>query len=308
MTIKTIKLFVVTTIALFAGAYAALPTHAATPKTYIFGARLTASNEGSAHFKGILTAMIAAFNETNEDKISLKWYALDAEFLKAAAKSEPDIVLLNNYDVLYTVAEKYGYSVFMTSSVLGADVLKTCLYVKKDSPLKTIKDLHGATAATYDTAFEYYQLREMTGEKPEAFFSRLDPSPNGLSSIYSLAMGNTNAAFSYDANFGLLKIINPGPTKLIRILACSEKFTSLPFLYSKKTPPEFTKKILDFMKVALKSERLKQFRPMDSTFKTRFVPASNADYKSVFDIFQKAEAAGWEKDFKKWIAYSESEN
>lgn len=111
-----------------------------------------------------------------------------------------------------------------------ADISKfsSCLFVKKSDATTDIKELWDRNAVTYNTTYEYYQLREILSEPPERFFSRLDPSPNGISSLYSLAMKNVNAAFSNDLNIKLMKVDNPGPIKMIRAFTCTKPYIPIP--------------------------------------------------------------------------------
>jgi ABC-type phosphate/phosphonate transport system substrate-binding protein len=280
-------------------------SRAAEKKKYVLGIRVGMSTETDAQYKTMITDMSKIYSQNHDTVIETRWYVGDAEFMNAVKKNEPDVVFLYNYDPIYALKKIYGFSVFMTLSAFGRETPKACIYVAKNSPVKNIADLHGKTAATYNYACEYYLLRDLLGEKPEKFFGELKPVANGVSTIYELAMGSVDASFTYDVTVEMMQKNNPGPVKKIRQLACTKEFGFFPLLVSKKAPPDTIAVFNDFLGNSYKNAEFKKYQPLFKLYGMRFVPSSDADFKYIYELFNKAGDGKWKKDYDKWLTYAQ---
>ncbi len=274
-------------------------------KKYVLGIRAGISNDTDAQYKAMFGGIAKIYSVSHSIEIEPRWYGSDGEFVAAIKKREPDAIFLYSYDQLAEIKQKYGYSVFLTLISFGRPKPKACIYVRKDNPAKTIADLRGVSMATYNFKCEYFLLRDLIGNRPEEFFGSLKPLANGVSTIYSLAMGESDTSFTYDITYEMMKKSNPGPVKKIRELACTKPFGSFPMLISPDAPPETTRVFEDFLFNVHKDAAYKQYWPLFNLYKLRFVPSTDADFQPIFDLFKKANAKNWAKDFVKWIRYTQ---
>jgi len=275
---------------------------AAAEQKYLIGLRLGYGQEQDARIKSIgldfLNIMAASLNMSFEPR----WFLTDKDLLDALKTEKPDMISTFSSDLVETLIRDHGYQAFMKINLFGLDKFPTCLYVGADSKHKKIADLEQARAVTYPGEIAYFQLYDLLGKNPSEFFWTLKMSPNAISSIYAVAMGDTDAAFVDAANIEHLKVMNPGPLKKVRSIGCSKEGTFAPMMVSKTFPQTakdaIRKKIANFGKDA----DFKTYWPLAKQLKARFVPASNEDYKMMFDLADMAAKKGWDKDYRKWRA------
>ena len=244
-------------------------------------------------------------------KLTVKWYHSEKELRDAVDSEELDFVFSSSGHYL----ELFGddkYEPFLGVSILGIKKKANCIYVRKDSPYKNVKDLKNKKIVTYGDYFDYMELRKLVhGEPPEFYFERLDTVANGMSSFYALSMNEVQAAFVSNSTYKFLKVTNPGPVANIREMTCSIGWYDTPIFISTKVPENKAKKILKIFQssfdTAEKHESLKKYAPLLKAYKIKFVPLGADDFQPFYDLYREGQKKGWEIDYERWWKYAASE-
>ncbi|MFA6449910.1 MAG: PhnD/SsuA/transferrin family substrate-binding protein [bacterium] len=272
---------------------------AAEEKTYVFGMRLGYSTEMDAQNKTMYTDLVNAFSSSQGIKLNLKWFGDDNAFLKAIDKGELDLFYSGQKDFFIKHIKNYDY--LTIPYYLSQKANSYCIYANKESRFKDLNSLKGAELITEPDKFMYFLIRDLIDEKPENFFASFKSSPNEMSAVYSLALGSTDSIFTGEQVLRFLKVNNPGPTKKVAPVKCTEKILFPPVMAKKKLPDEFITKLKNYLSNAGKEESLKKYRPLMKAYKVGFSPVAAGDYDSIIALYGKGVKNGWDKDYEVWL-------
>lgn len=191
-------------------------------------------------------------------------------------------------------------------STFGSSQVKDCVYVNVASPYKTVKDLKGKVVYTYDREYAYQSLRQMVGKKPDEFF-KLRPTMDGQSMVFSVAIGQVDAAYVNSFNVAYMKASNPGPIKKIRELGCGPQVGTSPILFSAAMPEATKKKVLEKLFNFQKDPNiprdpvLRQYLGIVKIAKFSFVPSAQKDFHGLVELIRNARKNKWSADYDSWV-------
>jgi ABC-type phosphate/phosphonate transport system substrate-binding protein len=226
----------------------------------------------------------------------------EKDLYSAAKKGKVDIVFPGDDYVAYRLVKEYKFQPFLNVSFLNKKERKTCIYTKSNKNYQNIKDIKNTRINTIFESTEYIILRHIVGEDPMAFFSVMQKANAAYSVFYALSLDTCDAVFTSDSIYNAMKKTNPGPLKGVKELACAaETFPQQGFFCSKKVPKPVIERISAILKNAPKDDALKKWRPLMKSFGISFTDSSIADYKTLFQLFEKAEKRGWMKDYEQLL-------
>lgn len=270
-------------------------------ETYKIGILVNDSQQDQ-QLKVMLGDMLEFLSNSDKDNIEPVWFSESAAFLEAAKKNELDFAYTKEYDPFIVLVKEYNYTPLVTATFFGKKKLRCCMYASKESGIKGAGDIKGLRMMTYRTQDGYYPLRQLLGDtKPEEFFSELMASDAGAASLGALLEGKTDLAWVYEGNLEAMKLGNPAILKKITELMCSDAEYNAALSYRKGVSPEFVEKVRNIMLNAHSSDALQKYKPLIAKTKLRFAPVTAADFKGVFDMYEKAAKNGWVKDHEKWL-------
>jgi ABC-type phosphate/phosphonate transport system substrate-binding protein len=280
--------------------------NAAAKKAYTLGISSGGGNGLDAQLSTCISDIAKAFSLSNDEQIKVVNYNDEKKLIDAAEKNELDFIYPISFDLADRFMQQKKYTPFIAPVFFGTKQQNYCIYVKKDNTAKGINDLRDDRVTITGTAFNYYLLKVILGENPENIFSKIKTSPNGMSSIYSLAMDDSEAAMASDTTIVLLKYTNPGPIKNIRKLPslCQSFNYIMPLLRSKRVPMIFADKFNKYFGGIPKNDALKNYRPLFNMYKLSFVPVTEKDYEPILKLYREAHKNGWDKDYERWIKYA----
>lgn len=270
-------------------------------QTYRIGILVNDSTQDQ-QLKVMLTDMLDFLSKSNSDGIIPVWFSNEAAFIEAARKNELDFAYTKEYDPFIVLIKELNYTPLVTATFFGKKKLRCCMYASKDSGIKSADDIKGKRMMTYRTQDGYYPLRKLLGDtKPEDFFSQLIPSDAGAASLSAILEGKVDLAWVYEGNLYAMKLGNPSLVKNITELMCSDAEYNAALSYRKGVPMEFVEKVRNIMENAHDSDVLQKYKPLIAKTKLRFTSVTTADFKNIFQMYEKAIKNGWDKDHKKWL-------
>lgn len=219
------------------------------------------------------------------------------DFYKAIRKPGWRILQVGKREELVTAITKYQFRPIISYTFKGITNNRSCLYVRKDSPYKSIEDLKGATISMADSTFDYILLRKLVKDRPEAFFGELSANGDADSPAYAFYLKRKDALFTTLQQIEFLKMNNPGVIKGIRELVCSHDYGSLPILASPEVPQKLVPGMIDMINGIAKGEKLRHFQLFALFMKGQAVTTGFDDYKWTIDVYTKAVEDGWVDDF-----------
>lgn len=279
-------------------------SRAAAPKVTKLGFHLTQSAGQSADLKTIVEEMLKILKEREGLNLELVLFKDASEVAPALKSGSLDVLFTTDPYLFYQTAKKNGYIPFVTSAVEGRSQWNDCLIAPASSTAKTIEDIRGKNALTYGPKGEYYNLRSLLGEDPAKFFGTLRSSPNGLSMIYAMALGQADAAFVSEMNFDYLKATNPGPLKKIKIIECGKPGAKPLVMRSPKLSKEIAASLEKNLTNAHKDKDLKKFGPMFRMTKLSYKKADPKDFEHMFSVYEEYDKKGYSKDYEAWVKLS----
>jgi ABC-type phosphate/phosphonate transport system substrate-binding protein len=283
------------------------PMKAAEKKSYIFGMRFGQGTEFDSQNKTIFTDVAIAFSKTHNSNVSYMWFKSDEELIAAAEKGELDFVYTSAYDYAYKLLKGRDYiplSAPYFSKFSNNSSFSSCIYTNKLSDISEINGLKNKRLSIVLNYYSYIFIRNMTGIKPELYFSSIAGSKSDMSSIYSLALNTTDSILIADISYDFMRINNPGPTKKIKNLRCSDKIPNIPIFSSKKVPPALRNQMISFLENIYKEEQLKIYWPLFNMYGFKYAKVNINEYDQIINIYDEANKKGWDKDYEHWIKYA----
>lgn len=205
-------------------------------------------------------------------------------------------------ETVYLHSLNRPYKPFLAYSVFGKAEQRYCLYVPKNSTVKSAKDLKGKNAITYEDDWAYLMLTDLVGAPPDQFFDQLDISPGGVSTAYALSLGQVSAGLINSQAYDLMKLVNPGPLKSIRPLTCGKWYPTTPVLASSRVKPQHLEAIRkELPKVALgKDKAYSRVAPLIRRLTLAFTNLNPKALEVMKSRYQKGKASGLIQQHNKW--------
>lgn len=219
----------------------------------------------------------------------------------ALQSGQVDITFSVAESVFLRASETGRYTPVAAYEVFGQPRHQYCLHVPADSPVKNVKELKGKTVITYEDEWSYLQLTDLVGERPEQFFGRMDITPGGTSSAYGLSLKQTDAALISTAATLLMKVMNPGPLKKIRQLACGPAFPLPPLMVKKTLSQTLVKESREELLSVRGNPAYASVQPLLARLNLRFKPVNPKDYVAMLNRFAQARKSGALAHYSQWI-------
>lgn len=201
----------------------------------------------------------------------------------------------------------YGPSAFARALMQGAEVeafaqdvsadgtkgYYSVLYVKADSPFKSIQDLKGKNLGLVDpnsasgNNVPRYAMAKM-GIDPEQFFSKVVFTGSHENAIIALGQGTVDGAFNWwndERESNLMRMERKGMAKYadFRIIFKSDLIAASPWAVSTRLPADLRKAIADaFLNVHTKDPAA--FQKATDGKASPFAPTNNDNYKSIIEL------------------------
>jgi ABC-type phosphate/phosphonate transport system substrate-binding protein len=220
------------------------------------------------------------------------------KFYKALAKPGKKILMVGNREQLATVIEKYKYKPFYGYAIAGMKTIRSCFYVRNDSPFKSVKDLNGKSVVMADTVFEYALIRETLGMPPNQYFKSVKMSGDAESPAYTFFLERQDALFTTEQQVAYLKLMNPSILQNTRKLDCSRSYAFLPFLASPDISDDLAPKILNSIHKVLGSNKASKFMSLLRALKFRMYKCGLEDYESTLELYDMAVKKGWAAEYR----------
>jgi ABC-type phosphate/phosphonate transport system substrate-binding protein len=278
----------------------AVPAHAE-KQSYTFGVFWNAGDKLNTSYIIIAKDLTKAFSQSENIQLSNLYYSNLESFHDDIGTRKLDFIYANTEDD-FLLATIYGYKPFATLSIFGKEKSSHCLYVKKDSPITGLDGLAGKKLITYPHQVAYTLLRKLLQSPPEKTFSAMTTSTDAYAMVGALAAGAVDAILLVETNIDYFELVNPGPVKEIRKLACAEPQYFMPLMVSPEVSDEMLKRMETFYVNLLNNKALDKYRPLMKQINFKVIPVTEANYAQFFTLYEFAMAQGWDKDFEAWIA------
>ncbi len=196
----------------------------------------------------------------------------------------------------------------LTGKGLGRRTFRSCLYVKEDSRLTSIKDLAGEKVMLAPIAKDFYFLRKLLATPPDELGVTIVPGASGMqSNFYALSLDKVNVIFNHEIVFDFLLKTNPGPLKGIHTIACSDERPIGTIFYQPDTPKRVVDEVKRTLLNAHKDPAFKRFHPLVKMMGIKMVKPDPKEWAAELAIVTEAEAKGWDKEFERWVRLTGSE-
>ncbi len=280
----------------------ALWTGTASAKTYTIGFTTQTDQNLQAQFKTLLTDAFTLLNDSalGNTEVMLKTFPSQEALEKAAAEGTVEFLFAETGDASPRSRRQPGFDPLVTYTLFKQDSKQMCLWVSSDSPYYKTEDLRGHEALTLGTFPAYRDLRELVGEAPDRFFRQLTRSPNHMSSVYAVSLGQVDAGVLISSAIDNLQANNPGPLKKIRKLGCLPPVKNAPLLASHKVPAKDREALKKVLLGFHENKALAKFHLLMKRLGFRFVPVEEKAYENVFALYEAPGIDLWRKDYATW--------
>lgn len=270
--------------------------------TYVFGIDAPGESYLNANLKSNLQAVARVVEKKNPElKMVVKTYSDGNEFMNAAKRGELAFAFSINEEVMFNLMSLGKYAPLLGYELFNQQRHQYCLYVNKDSNMKSIADLKRKSLATYENEWTWLKLFKIIKAKPENFFGKTKLTPGGLSSAYALSLKQVDVAFIHSFAVYQLERFNPGPLKKIKALYCGEKDYPPPILVLNTVPKVQQEKLLHTMKHQEKDPDFAAFRKITKLLGLKFYKANPANWAPSYKEYQAAKAKGLFKNYQAWL-------
>ncbi|MEW6202138.1 MAG: PhnD/SsuA/transferrin family substrate-binding protein [bacterium] len=191
-------------------------------------------------------------------------------------------------------------------TVGGKLTQKMCLYVKKDSHFKTIKDLRG-TRITGGYLLDWVSLRTLLydnkiNERPDKFFGKLIPASSYLTSFSGVYGGHIDTFILSEAVYNVVKTYKPEFINIIPLVCTDAASVSLFPVHRKTVQPEVVKKFKQILYNAPLDPEMGMIAPILKSTGIVFVEATPDVMKKLHDSYNTMLKRGWVKEAEEYEA------
>ncbi len=290
-----------------AGAASQTKNKSDTAKTHTFGIYLGNSNaagQSAGQIKMIAEKFCKVLAERHGQIIEVAYYLSPKEVEAAAGKHKIDIFMTVDANVIQSAVQKSGYIPLAGYSMFEKND-QICIYAQSQNARNGIAGLRNKKILLRKNSYDFFALRDMVKDNPNAYFSTANGSGKFGSLFYLLSLGEADAVLSTTWTMDFFKISNPGPVKDVKPVACERNLNNIILLKRKGLDPEFVKKAMELLLTFHKDTAFKEFRSIGSMTKFRYIPIDEADSKAFFDFLEMARKKGWHEEYESWLAYQD---
>ncbi len=224
------------------------------------------------------------------------------DFLKAMGEGKVDVGYSLNYAPYLKAVDDKSHRPVLSAGFYKMKQEHMCLYVGKDSPYKSLEDLKAANMTTYKGEMAYYMLRELTrGGNPAGYFKALKLAPNGFSTAFSVAMGETDAGFIATSTMRHMQEINPFTKTKVRKLDCWGPTGLRPLFVKNNVPTNITDRLTQLLANWKQEPSLERLKPLLRKTGLVVFKVTPESYQWLVDIRRKGRDKGWLKDYTSFL-------
>lgn len=281
---------------------------AAAPKAarrhYVVALYINNGREYEAQIKTMLGHLLAKIQaQPLPFSLSLKHYPDTKTLFAALGREEPSFLYTNEAEPSLLAKDTGHYTVLASHTFMEKKEWPACLMVPMKSSIKTLADLKNKRAMLATPFFQFLQLAQLVGQPPTQFFSQLKPSPNQLSILYALSLGEADVGFLSQDTVMFLKKTNPGPVKNLRTLACGKPQPTAPLMASRRVPVAHQRAMANLLFAAHHDRRFAQYHALMKLVGLRFVPADEKRYVEVWKTLRSQQQTAIGADWRQWLLY-----
>lgn len=276
--------------------------------------QLSVVGKGAADMQEIFQNGAEEFKKLYGYTASMKIYPASKFLFQAVQNKEVDFVSAYLATFLYAANHNLPLKPLVSISTTGQKKGKYCIYVRKDSGIKSVKDLQGKRFVTGFPIFNsikdelppkesyiYWVLvrKILAGNginKPfHVFFKELYVLPVPDESVaYAVLLKKFDVFDMPQSSFQAMKNYDKGFND-ITPLACVESPAWAPLMVRTDVNPDIIKNVKNYF---LSVNRGSQAKSISKEFKgIQFFSAEEKDYDSFFQWLKEAEQKGWLKEF-----------
>ena len=188
---------------------------------------------------GQLAAYLADYLDTG---ITVTRTASDLELLKALDSNRIDMAVLPNYLV---IAAKNCQPLSTPITLDNRQDFKLYLLAGVNNPLKKIADLKGKGLVRLKGEERSVDLfiRKLTGNRTKSYFKQIREADTTAEAVAMVRDGKAGAACLSDSSLEIIKKLNPGLARQLKIIKGSPAYPNHPFMVNKTVDPQMEGKI-----------------------------------------------------------------
>ena len=269
-------------------------------KRVAFSTYLGWGSETDAQYVFFMTELFKYLKAEMKLDGEYKHYSDEREFYRDFVDGKGErYAIVGRREEMVRLIRDHGYTPVLNYTVGGLARNRECLYARKESGIKTVKDLRGHSLGIDQGPFAHSLLRSMLRERPDTFFKSIEETTTGLEAVYMISLKEVDAVFVTDQIIWFLKHNNPGAMRGLEQIACSPEYTFLPLL-GRNVKPGFDTQLLSLLHKVQKGQALSQYHNIIKIQKLAFVTVKRKDFQWDIDFYTKAEKDGWVKDYERW--------
>lgn len=188
---------------------------------------------------------------------------------------------------------------------------QTCIFVKKDSKIKSISDLKGKPfAGTFSSDGWIFLrkrlLRSGINAPPDKYFSLAKISEQ-VSAAYALITDNLSGFVTSQDMFQLFvkPLVGTLSREIIPIDCEINKTINSPIVVREGMNEEIENKLQELILTSHKDPDFKEYRGVFKQYKLTFIPVTDEYYKSIYEIYEEAKTRGWLSEWDEWVGRKE---
>lgn len=209
---------------------------AAKPRTLLFGLNSgeTLGRQGYAQVLNLMKIAGQAYALKTGQAVLVKPYTEKDSLENAIKRKEPDL-LINDYGI----AINEGYLPLVTLGFFQEATPRECVYVRKSSPYKSVKDLRAQPFGHQNWASQrFVRLGMLIHNDPLRFFRPLKSGKNDESLAIMMSLNQVEGALMQVWIVELMRLTNPGIVQGLRRLECTKVCPQYLSVSPKVTAPE----------------------------------------------------------------------
>ena len=187
---------------------------------------------------------------------------------------------------------------------------KMCMYVKKGSQFKTLKDLRGARV-TGGYLLDWISQRALLyvnkiDERPDKFFGELVPVATYFASFQGVILGGVDTFIMSETVYNVVKTFNPNFVNVVPLVCADTVPNGLFPVYRETVPPGVVKKFKSILYNAPTDPDMGMISPILKSTGIIFVEATPDIMKKMGDAYALYKKRGWIQEAKEYDAVMKS--